>query len=184
MSLSYWGATCAILVPGILYASWVDGTQKRVPNWLNALLLSAGIAMQCWHSEGAGLKVALGGALVGFGVLIGPWIIHGMGAGDVKLMAAIGAWFGPVMTLWAFAVGAGVGGAMAVVMIVCSGRTRHACVNMTTIMVKMSNPAHWFTDFGGAKSFGETSQLLPYGIPLTIGSIAVLAGVMFGWWSI
>lgn len=61
MSLSYWGATWAILVPGILYASWVDGTEKRVPNWLNALLLSAGIAMQCWHSEGAGLKVALGG---------------------------------------------------------------------------------------------------------------------------
>ncbi len=41
----------------------------------------------------------------------------------------------------------------------------------------------WFTDFGGAKSFGESSQLLPYGIPLTMGSITVLTGLTLGWWS-
>ncbi len=183
MGLSYWGATWVILVPGILYASWVDGKEQRVPNWLNALLLSAGIAMQCGHPQGGGLGRALGGALVGFGVLIVPWVIHGMGAGDVKLMTAIGAWFGPAMTLWAFVVGALLGAVIAVVMIVCSGRVRQACTNMTTIMVKMSNPSHWFTDFGGAKSFGETSQLLPYGIPLTMGSIALLTGVVLNWWS-
>ena len=183
MDLSYWGATWLILVPGILYASWVDGKEKRVPNWLNALLLAAGMLMQCGHAEGRGIWISLGGALVGFGVLIVPWMIHGMGAGDVKLMAAIGAWFGPVMTLWAFLVGAILGGVIGIVMIVCSGRIRQASTNMTTIMVKMSNPAHWFTDFGGAKSFGESSQLLPYGIPLTMGSISVLTGLTLGWWS-
>lgn len=183
MDLSYWGATWVILVPGILYASWVDGKEKRVPNWLNALLLSAGIAMQCGHPEGAGLGKALAGAGVGLGVLIVPWMIHGMGAGDVKLMAAIGAWFGPQMTLWAFVVGAMFGAAIGIIMIVCSGRVRQACTNMTTIMVKMTNPVHWFTDFGGSESFGGTSQLLPYGVPLTIGSVTVLTGVVFNWWS-
>ena len=120
---------------------------------------------------------------MGLGVLIVPWIIHGMGAGDVKLMAAIGAWFGPTMTLWAFVVGAMLGAVIAVVMIVGSGRLQQACTNMTTIMIKMSHPSHWFTDFGGAKSFGDSSQLLPYGIPLTVGSIIMLAGVTFHWWS-
>lgn len=183
MDLTYWGATWAILVPGILYASWVDGKEKRVPNWLNGLLLSAGIMAQWWHPQGAGLWAALSGALVGLGVLIIPWIIHGMGAGDVKLMAAIGAWFGPTMTLWAFVVGAMLGAVIAVVMIVGSGRLQQAYTNMTTIMIKMSHPSYWFTDFGGAKSFGDSSQLLPYGIPLTVGSIIMLAGVTFHWWS-
>lgn len=183
MSVGYWSATWIILIPAILYASWVDGKEKRVPNWLNALVLSAGVAMQWGHLEGAGVWTALGGVLVGFGVLIGPWLIHGMGAGDVKLMAAIGAWFGPAMTLWAFVVGAIFGAVIAIIMIALSGRIRHAGANMTTIMVKMSNPATWFTEFGGAKSFGGTSQLLPYGIPLTMGSITVLVGVTFNWWS-
>ncbi len=39
-----------------------------------------------------------------------------------------------------------------------------------------------FGEFGSAKSFGSTSQLLPYGVPLTIGSLIVLAGQVFGWW--
>ncbi len=183
MDIGYWGATCAILVPGILYASWVDGKERRVPNWLNALLLAAGLVMQASHPQGAGWAAALGGVAVGFGVLIVPWMMHGMGAGDVKLMAAIGAWFGPTMTLWAFVVGAGFGGVLAVVMIIRAGRIKQACGNMTTLMVKMSNPSHWFSEFGGTKSFGASSQLLPYGIPLTLGSITVLIGVMFQWWS-
>ena len=38
MNLSYWCATWVILVPSILYASWVDGKEKRVPNWLQFYL--------------------------------------------------------------------------------------------------------------------------------------------------
>lgn len=182
MEVGYWTAVWMILVPGILYASWVDGRQRRVPNWLNALLLLAGIAMQCLHPQGAGLATALYGALVGLAVLILPWMMHGMGAGDVKLMAAIGAWFGPGMTLWAFVAGAIMGAVIAVTMILIAGKHREACTNMSTIMVKMSTPGQWFTDFGSAKSFGNTSQLLPYGIPLTMGSITLLIGVSFGWW--
>lgn len=41
-----------------------------------------------------------------------------------------------------------------------------------------------FGEFGSAKSFGETSQLLPYGVPLTAGSLLVLAGYLFDWWVI
>jgi len=50
------------------------------------------------------------GLLIGFGVLIVPWLMHGMGAGDVKLMMAIGVWLGPALTLWSFLVGVLIGG--------------------------------------------------------------------------
>ena len=55
-------------------------------------------------------------------ILILPWMMHGMGAGDVKLMMAIGVWLGPVLTLASFCVGAVAGGIIATVMIVSTGR--------------------------------------------------------------
>jgi len=180
----YWGVTCAILVPGVLLASWIDYSQRRVPNWLNAALIVSGFAAQAWFHGAAGLGEGLLGLLVGFGVLIGPWLMNGMGAGDVKLMAAIGVWFGPWMTLVSFCVGGMIGGVIAVVMIVGSGRIAHAWANLGVILVKMSGWRTMFGDFGSAKSFGPTSQLLPYGVPLTIGSLIVLAGQVCNWWTL
>lgn len=187
----YWIITFAILIPGILYASWIDFAQRRVPNWLNAALAALGLTAQTlafgWYTSGAegasgGLAWGLLGLLVGFGVLIVPWAMHGMGAGDVKLMAAIGCWLGPWLTLLSFAAGAIVGGLVAIVMIYTTGRTIHAITNLQTIWTKMRRLDTAFGEFGGAKTFGSTSQLLPYGVPLTIGTLGVLLTWYFGGW--
>jgi prepilin peptidase CpaA len=177
-------ATCAILIPGILLASWIDFSQKRVPNWLNLALIVVGFSVQGVFFGSQGLATGVLGMLVGFGVLIVPWLMHGMGAGDVKLMAAIGVWLGPVLTLYAFALGAGIGALVAMIMIVSTGRLRMACANMGIIVAKCSNPDTLFSEFGSAKSFGSTSQLLPYGVPLTAGTLVILAARTFGWWGI
>ncbi|MCC7293861.1 MAG: prepilin peptidase [Phycisphaerales bacterium] len=182
MALGYWGVTCAILVPGVLLASWIDYSQRRVPNWLNAALLAAGLIAQGVFNGTAGVGDGLMGMLVGFGLLIVPWLMHGMGAGDVKLMAAIGAWFGPAMTFYSFALGAIIGGVAAVVMILSTRRLKHACSNLGVILAKCSNTKTMFSDFGSAKSFGATSQLLPYGVPLTAGSLIMLVGRVWGGW--
>ena len=42
----FWGVTCAILVPGVLLASWIDYSRRRVPNWLNLALILSGFAVQ------------------------------------------------------------------------------------------------------------------------------------------
>src|SRR5262249_38219029 len=128
------------------------------------------------------LWASLLGIAVGLGVLIVPWAMHGMGAGDVKLMAAIGAWFGPAMCFAAFAVGAIIGGVISVLMITASRKWGFAAVNMGTILTKMSRKDTVFSEFGSAKGFGATSSLLPYGIPLSIGAWLVLLGTLTGWW--
>jgi len=179
---SFWYVTCAILVPGILLASWIDYAQRRVPNWLNASLMVVGFAVQAWFFGMNGLTTGFLGMMTGFGLLIVPWLMHGMGAGDVKLMAAIGVWIGPWLTLCSFALGAVLGGVAAVVMILSTGRLRMACANFGMILAKCSNMQSMFSEFGSAKSFGATSQLLPYGVPLTGGTLIVLAGKVFGWW--
>lgn len=187
----YWPITLGLLIPGILYASWIDYAERRVPNWLNALLALSGLVLQglafgWWTSASAGVVGGVGwgllGLLVGFGVLIVPWLMHGMGAGDVKLMAAIGCWLGPWLALVSFAAGAIIGGVVAVVMIYTTGRTVHAFTNMQTIITKMRRLETAFGEFGGAKTFGDTSQLLPYGVPLTAGTIGILITYYFGGW--
>jgi prepilin peptidase CpaA len=182
MTLGFWELTLALLIPGTLYASWVDYAQRRVPNWLNAALALAGLTAQSLYFGGGGLGWGLLGLLTGFGLLIVPWLMHGMGAGDVKLMAAIGCWLGPWWTFWSFAVGAIIGGVVAVVMIVSTGRTVHAITNMQTIRTKLKSLDTAFGEFGGARTFGHTSQLLPYGVPLTAGTIGVLLAGYFGGW--
>ncbi len=182
--MSYWGMTCLILVPGILLASWIDYAQRRVPNWLNASLIAIGFAIQGMYFGTEGLVTGFWGMWVGFGVLIVPWLMHGMGAGDVKLMSAIGVWFGPMLTLQSFALGVIIGGVTAVVMILSTRRLKHACANLNIILTKCTNPKLVFAEFGSAKSFGETSQLLPYGVPLTAGSLIMLSAKIFGWWGL
>ena len=182
MSLGYWEATLAILIPGMLYASWIDYSQRRVPNWLNAALAAAGLITQGAYFGWTGVGHGVLGLLVGFAVLILPWAAHGMGAGDVKLMAAIGAWLGPWLTLLSFAAGGLIGGAVALVMIFSTGRAVHAYTNLQTMLGKFRRLDTAFSDFGGAKSFGDSSQLLPYGVPLTVGTIGVLLTYYLGGW--
>jgi prepilin peptidase CpaA len=182
MHLGFWEITLAVLIPGTLYASWIDYTQRRVPNWLNAALATAGLLAQGLLHGWPGVGWGLLGLLVGFGVLIVPWLMHGMGAGDVKLMAAIGCWLGPWLTLLSFATGAIIGGVVAVIMIVSTKRTVYAITNLQTIMTKVRRLDTAFSEFGGARTFGATSQLLPYGVPLTAGTIGVLLVYYLGGW--
>jgi prepilin peptidase CpaA len=182
MNLGYWEVTLAVLIPATLYASWIDYSQRRVPNWLNASLATAGLITQGVFFGWQGVGIGALGLLTGLGLLALRWASPGLGAGDVKLMAAIGTWLGPWLTLVSFAVGGIIGGAAALVMIFATGRAIHAYLNLQTIMSKFRRLDTAFSEIGGAKTFGESSQLLPYGVPLTAGTIGVLLAHYFGGW--
>ncbi len=184
MAVEYWYVVGAILVPGTLLASWVDFAQRRVPNWLNLTLLLIGLGLQMRYFGFSGLGIGLLGMLTGFGLLIVPWLMHGMGTGDVKLMAAIGAFMGPTLTFYSFGLGVIIGGVTAVIMIMSTGRLKMACANLGLIMAKCSHRSTMFSEFASAKSFGVSSQLLPYGVPLTGGTLVILAGKIFGLWGL
>lgn len=114
-SIAWWPAlapTLAVLV----VATYTDLRSRRIPNWLVLPFLVVGIAVsfgpRSWHGVGIGQSLAgLGLGLVLFGVL--AWM-GGMGMGDVKLCAAIGAWVGPKQLFLALVLTGIVGGIMAV----------------------------------------------------------------------
>ena len=104
------------------------------------------------------------------------YAIGGMGAGDVKLMAGLGAWIGPALTLWAFLSTAMVGGLMGVAMMVALGRavpsSRHDAVHRPGSPRRCAIP-RILAEMAARRK--PTMLLLPYGIPIAIGTITYLA---------
>jgi prepilin peptidase CpaA len=117
---------------------------------------------------------------MGLACLLPLYAVGGMGAGDVKLMAGIGAWLGWQITLESFMVSAVVGAVMAVLMVLFRGTWKKHYENFLTIFsewVTIRNPYELSRIAAERK---PTMALLPYGIPICIGSISyfLYAGLM------
>ncbi|WP_449245286.1 A24 family peptidase [Desulfobacca acetoxidans] len=86
------------LLPPLLLALAIaasDLHSRRIPNYLTFGGALAGLFYQTVFFGWSGLGQGLFGLLLGLGLLLIPYILGGMGAGDVKGLAALGAWLGP-----------------------------------------------------------------------------------------
>lgn len=115
-SIAWWPTVAVLTV-----ASITDLRSRRIPNWLVLPFLAAGVIVSGLGHGLHGVGQSLLGLLLGgvvFGVLC--WM-GGMGMGDLKLCAAIGAWIGPGQLLTALVVTGMVGGLMAVAWAIWGG---------------------------------------------------------------
>ena len=99
-----------------------DLRQRRIPNWLTLSALLAGIFVNLWLRGVDGGLEALAGAAIGFCALIPFYAIRAVGAGDVKLLAAIGALVGPAGLIPVAVYGGLVGGIMSIYLLARHGR--------------------------------------------------------------
>ncbi len=74
-----------------LLAGWIDWRSHRLPNWLTVTGFAVGIIANTAFFGWAGLKNGLIGAAIPLGILLPVVLLHGLGAGDWKLMGALGA---------------------------------------------------------------------------------------------
>jgi prepilin peptidase CpaA len=107
-SIAWWPTVVVLAI-----ATFTDVRSCRIPNWLVLPFLAAGVGVsgwvQGWHGVGQSfLGIALGALVFGFLCWMG-----GMGMGDMKLCAAVGAWIGPAQLMVALVVMAMAGGIMA-----------------------------------------------------------------------
>lgn len=168
-----------VLGPAALAACWFDYRTHRIPNWLNAGLAAAGLTAQTALAGWSGLSEGLSGLAVGLGCLVVLWAMNGMGAGDVKLMAAVGTWMGPRMVGYAVLAGILTGGVIALAMIVKRRNWSACATNLAAAAARVGGR-------GGSASAGPASlaaspTAMPYAIPLMIGTLLVLVCDLSGW---
>jgi prepilin peptidase CpaA len=124
-------ATGQILL-GILVAvaAVFDIRYRRIPNWLVLTGVIVGIAWNISSSGLSGLVRALEGFGLGFVLYFPLYLLRARGAGDVKLLAAVGTVAGPGNCFWIFLLTAILGGVVAVVLLLFRGRLRHTFFNV------------------------------------------------------
>ena len=155
----------------LIVAAVIDGYELKVPNWITFPFILTGWAYSTYAFGWEGLGWSVLGTVVGLGLLLPAYAIGGMGAGDVKLMAGIGAWMFCMHTVYAFAATAVVGAVLAVGMVLCRRAwKRHSAqfmVILNEIMV-IRSPEQLSAIAAQRK---PSMLLLPYGIPIAIGTI-------------
>ncbi|MEO1495736.1 MAG: A24 family peptidase [Planctomycetota bacterium] len=168
-----WFVTITLIVAAV-----IDGLQLRVPNWITFPMIASGWVWSATLSPYAGwegLLYSLIGTVVGLALLLPAYAIGGMGAGDVKLMAGIGAWVWGTVTAYAFAVSAVIGGLIAVGMVLYNkqwGKHHGQFWLILNEITAIGNPDE-LAEIAAERK--PRMMLLPYGIPIAIGSIAYFA---------
>ena len=108
-------AIILLLIMGMAIA--FDLRWRTIPNWLTGPSILVGLGLHTFMNQVAGFVFSLEGAVLGLGLFVILYMCGWMGAGDVKLFAAVGSFLGPAQTISAAVAIALVGGLVALVVL-------------------------------------------------------------------
>lgn len=165
-----WHPGTGVLVALLLVAAWIDWRTFRIPNWLTVSGMAWGLAYNSLFAEStlSGFGHALLGLATGLALLLPMYVIRVMGAGDVKLMATVGAFLGPLATFKATLAVFIVGGLMALSWTAVRRGMPQLKENAHALVASIVLPgAPLWRPNALAPSVGN----LPYGISISLGTI-------------
>lgn len=149
----------------LLVAAGWDIKTGTIPNYITIPALFAGLLLSVYYGGFLGLKESFLGAGLGLLLLIIPFALGGIGGGDVKLMAAIGALNGWEFVLYAFLYSAVIGGIMALAISIWNKKLSQVFFN-----ILMQFTTGQFKIEEGEKSPLSSGLSFPYGIAIMIGT--------------
>jgi prepilin peptidase CpaA len=164
---------CA-LIAVVLTAAVYDFRFRKIPNWVNACGVVLGFGLNVLFFGLHGLVLASEGLLLGFAVYLPLYLLRGMGAGDVKLMAAIGALAGPGNWFEIFIGTAFVGGAAAAVYALIKGRFNETCWNLVFILKDLARLRAPHRNNPHLSVRNEAALRMPHGVSIAIGALVFL----------
>ena len=164
-SIAWWPTLLVLAV-----AMFTDLRSRRIPNWLVLPFLLAGLAVSTLLYGGRGLLSGVEGALLAAALLGVFCFLGGMGAGDLKLCAAIGAWIWPEQLAAALILTAIAGGLIAVARAAAGGFLKESLAGTGRLL------------FGGKGSKSPLTlgsplaRTIPYAPAIAIGTILSFFG--------
>lgn len=145
--------TIAVLTGGLVTAAAIDMRTRRIPNELTAAMSGLGLALAATGISGIGLGAALVGCALGLALMMPGYMLGATGAGDVKLMAAVGALVGPGLVVTAFLFTAVAGGVLAVAVAARRGRMAAALANTGRLIASPAGAKREIRSAGAAHRF-------------------------------
>ncbi|WP_319542321.1 A24 family peptidase [uncultured Pseudodesulfovibrio sp.] len=168
---------CIVLAVALLIAVITDIKKQRIYNWLTFPVILAGFAAHTVFGGFEGLKFAAGGFAFGLIAMAIPYFFGVMGAGDVKLMAGVGAWLGLSSTVTAFLFTCIAGGIYGLGVL---------AFDRSLFKAVMNNIVNTFSILVATRRFSfapiNTEKALPrlcYGVAIAVGTATAMA--LYAW---
>jgi prepilin peptidase CpaA len=160
-----------VIALGLIGSGW-DLSTRRVPNRLTFGAAAFAFAYSAVYGGGSGLLSSVLGCLTGLALFFPFFALGGMGAGDVKFLAAFGAFLGPVGAFWAAIWGAMIGGGLAIMVALSRGYLKQAIQNVSLLIGVWRTvgvgPIDGFTLSDGS------GPRLAYAVPIALGALVAL----------
>jgi prepilin peptidase CpaA len=161
-----------------LVAAIVDFRTRKIPNWLTVPAVFTGLALRTATGGWPGAKASLEGAGLALVLLLPLVLMRALGAGDWKLMGAVGAFLGPVMFLFVLLGSILVSGLMAIVEMMRTQRVKETFRNLSVLV-------HGFFSFGLRAnpeiSLDNPALLkLPFGVAAAISTLVCFCLARWG----
>ncbi len=167
-------ASEAVLILVVLIAGIYDIKYRRIPNWLSLTGITLGVLLNTFLFEWAGVKSSLLGIGFAFIVYFPLYLLRGMGAGDVKLMMAVGALVGPGSWFAIFVITGILGGVIAVVLLLSRGRLRKTLWNVGFLLHRLMQFRAPYADNPELDVRSSQGVRLPHGAVIALGTVLFL----------
>lgn len=166
----------AVAAFGSLFAALTDVWRFRIYNIQTIPMMASGVIYHTIVSGGEGFFGSACGLMFGIAILLLPFLMGGIGAGDVKLLAAIGAWLGMPMTFYVFIASGCASGICALLMIAFQRSFAEALVHVHLLWLRLSsfitlpNREEWMQPIVPAEN--QRRRVIPYGAMIAFGIVA------------
>lgn len=157
-------AALIALVTGLAAATVIDLRSRRIPNELTAAIVGVGLGLAATGTSGITVAASFTGFLLGLLLMMPGYMLGATGAGDVKLMGAVGAIVGPALVVSAFLFTAIAGGVLAV----------YVAARRQRLAVTLAQTGHLVAGPGSAPQklrAATGASRFAYGPAIAVGSI-------------
>ena len=166
-------STTYIFVGALLaLACLSDLRTRRIPNALTFSAAACGLLFHLITGGSTAAAWSLGGCLLGAALFFPMFALRGMGAGDVKLLAAVGAWLGPGQVAVVALVTSIAGGVLGLLVAIGYGYLWTALSNLWMLLT------HWrvtgIRPLENVTLQGTRGPRLAYALPIAIGTVVTL----------
>ena len=159
-------------------AVFTDWRKHKIYNKLTIPAFFLALLLHTYQEGGAGLTNSLFGATIGFVLLLLPYLMGGMGAGDVKLLTVIGAFGGVSFVLTSLLYGAVIGGLISVFLLARRNVLGNTLKHFLLFLPILQKPEHISEALNNSRQ-----EKFPYGIAIALGTLIAMFSPLGGGWS-